>query len=417
MSSATAAPLSPGQPNRSGTSQPNVATPTKQPTNGTPSSSYPTPSTYNYSQQPAHHYPQPPTGYPSTYGRAGGPQPSYPQPGQSQAQPYNSYPAYPQPGGQYNRPGQASYPAAGPSRPGPNGLSNLLHPDGAARSPDSTPLSLPAIRPTSPTHHNLNSASSRAAPPNVKSEPSSAPERAPSPPMPLDPALAEPEPDLPVDLPPPGAAPPQPKKRPFDDLLGVTASLSASEGQLDRPSPADRREAQGQGSQGPGVVDDADALAFIVKKAVQMTNKAKLSAEADDGEDDGQDKGTGPAKKFPCPHQLCGRKFARSWNLQAHLKSHLGIRDFSCPECGKLFSRKHDCTRHCIAIHLYNKDGTKPTAAEAASLAAAANGAGPAMQHQAGPAQAQAQQVPVQVQHHQLPVDPNADLAVPAPPQ
>jgi uncharacterized C2H2 Zn-finger protein len=31
-----------------------------------------------------------------------------------------------------------------------------------------------------------------------------------------------------------------------------------------------------------------------------------------------------------------------------------------CPECFKLFSRKHDCTRHCISIHNYDKDGVAP---------------------------------------------------------
>ena len=71
----------------------------------------------------------------------------------------------------------------------------------------------------------------------------------------------------------------------------------------------------------------------------------------------------------------------------SHIKSHQGIREcaslpFSClararspsltltssrrplavkcPECNKLFSRKHDCTRHCIAIHHYDKDGQAP---------------------------------------------------------
>ena len=213
--------------------------------------------------------------------------------------------------------------------------------------------------------------------------------------MPLDPALAEPEPDLPVNLPPPGAGPAQPRKRPFDDLLGATASLEASEGQHHRVNPAEGRDGE----------ENGDMLAFIVKKAVQMTNKAKLTAEADEADSD--DKGPGgPTKKFPCPHQLCGRKFARSWNLQAHLKSHLGIRDFSCPECGKLFSRKHDCTRHCIAIHLYNKDGTKPATTD--------NTNNPALAHApAVPVHAPAP--PPAQQNHQL--HPNADLAVPAPAQ
>ncbi|PRQ70888.1 hypothetical protein AAT19DRAFT_11045 [Rhodotorula toruloides] len=35
-------------------------------------------------------------------------------------------------------------------------------------------------------------------------------------------------------------------------------------------------------------------------------------------------------------------------------------RAVKCPECSKLFSRKHDCVRHTIAIHHYDKDGVGP---------------------------------------------------------
>lgn len=39
----------------------------------------------------------------------------------------------------------------------------------------------------------------------------------------------------------------------------------------------------------------------------------------------------GQSKRFMCPHEGCGRGFARNFNMQSHLKSHLGIRD--CELC------------------------------------------------------------------------------------
>ncbi|KAM0753577.1 hypothetical protein T439DRAFT_284993, partial [Meredithblackwellia eburnea MCA 4105] len=56
--------------------------------------------------------------------------------------------------------------------------------------------------------------------------------------------------------------------------------------------------------------------------------------------------------------------FARNFNLQSHIKSHMGVRDFKCPECPKSFSRRHDCARHCIAVHHYDKETGKKRVAE-----------------------------------------------------
>ncbi|GAA5921095.1 hypothetical protein JCM3775_004090 [Rhodotorula graminis] len=63
-----------------------------------------------------------------------------------------------------------------------------------------------------------------------------------------------------------------------------------------------------------------------------------------------------PAKKeqvrrFTCPHPGCGRAFARNFNMASHYKSHLGVREFQCPVCPKMFSRRHDRARHCAAVH------------------------------------------------------------------
>lgn len=43
---------------------------------------------------------------------------------------------------------------------------------------------------------------------------------------------------------------------------------------------------------------------------------------------------------------LCEKRFARRGILNSHILSHNGERPFSCPECGKAFTRKNDCTRH-----------------------------------------------------------------------
>lgn len=97
----------------------------------------------------------------------------------------------------------------------------------------------------------------------------------------------------------------------------------------------------------------------------------------------GTSTGKAQSRRFMCPHEGCGRAFARNFNMQSHLKSHLGIRDcmliacslltllfradfqisffqspppVDCPHCNKKFSRRHDRARHCAAVHDSHED-------------------------------------------------------------
>jgi hypothetical protein len=43
---------------------------------------------------------------------------------------------------------------------------------------------------------------------------------------------------------------------------------------------------------------------------------------------------------------FCDKRFTRKFHLQSHILSHEGKRPFTCPECGKSFTRRNDCKRH-----------------------------------------------------------------------
>ena len=54
------------------------------------------------------------------------------------------------------------------------------------------------------------------------------------------------------------------------------------------------------------------------------------------------------AQDTTCPHPGCGKLFPKNrlYNLKAHLRSHSNFKPFTCPNCKRSFSRKHDLHRH-----------------------------------------------------------------------
>ena len=55
-------------------------------------------------------------------------------------------------------------------------------------------------------------------------------------------------------------------------------------------------------------------------------------------------------QKKPC--EFCGRKFGDPSALSRHLKSHMGIKDYVCSECGKAFTEKRYRDDHYNMVHL-----------------------------------------------------------------
>ena len=54
--------------------------------------------------------------------------------------------------------------------------------------------------------------------------------------------------------------------------------------------------------------------------------------------------------KKPCEH--CGQKFADGGALKRLLKSHMGIKDYACTECGNAYSEKRARDNHYNIVHL-----------------------------------------------------------------
>uniref|UniRef100_A0A1I7W3M6 Zinc finger protein n=1 Tax=Loa loa TaxID=7209 RepID=A0A1I7W3M6_LOALO len=59
-----------------------------------------------------------------------------------------------------------------------------------------------------------------------------------------------------------------------------------------------------------------------------------------------------PKKSFKC--KTCGKGFARSWDMNRHMKIHTGDRSFKCTICGKDFIQSSHLSQH-VKIHTGDK--------------------------------------------------------------
>ncbi|KAI5474809.1 zinc finger, C2H5-type domain containing protein [Pseudohyphozyma bogoriensis] len=146
----------------------------------------------------------------------------------------------------------------------------------------------------------------------------------------------------------------------FAHFQGFPASTPAPPPAVAAPAPAPvPQQHQNQGQ--PQSFDAPGGTYYFVPNPAAGHSGATTGGVEDNGQERtvlgyGRGKKTGgvgkyQVKRFVCPQPDCGRAFARNFNMQSHLKSHLGIRDFSCPVCPKKFSRRHDRARHCAAVH------------------------------------------------------------------
>ncbi|KAM0786969.1 hypothetical protein ACM66B_002387 [Microbotryomycetes sp. NB124-2] len=105
-------------------------------------------------------------------------------------------------------------------------------------------------------------------------------------------------------------------------------------------------------------ITGADTSSLIKRKTEPVVKPVKKSAGSSSKK---PRKPRSTVKRFMCPQEGCGRAFARNFNMQSHLKSHLDIREFDCPLCPKKFSRRHDRGRHCATVHDYHVDDYQRT--------------------------------------------------------
>ncbi|KAJ3182651.1 Metallothionein expression activator [Geranomyces variabilis] len=53
------------------------------------------------------------------------------------------------------------------------------------------------------------------------------------------------------------------------------------------------------------------------------------------------------AGRYRCPHRGCIKTFQRKFNGSTHYATHFDLRQFSCPQCPRTFTRSYDLKRHC----------------------------------------------------------------------
>ncbi|XP_009462932.1 PREDICTED: transcription factor Sp6 [Nipponia nippon] len=64
-------------------------------------------------------------------------------------------------------------------------------------------------------------------------------------------------------------------------------------------------------------------------------------------------------RPFVCNWLFCGKRFTRSDELQRHLQTHTGAKKFACPICGRVFMRSDHLGKH-MKTHDGGKDGGEP---------------------------------------------------------
>ena len=65
-------------------------------------------------------------------------------------------------------------------------------------------------------------------------------------------------------------------------------------------------------------------------------------------------------KEKPHPCEDCGKRFISSYDIEAHRKSHLGIKEYTCEQCDQAFAFKHSLKNHQQRVHSSVELGIRP---------------------------------------------------------